>query len=110
MKLTRADREALQRSIDMMRAESDSARARIDEMLIEDGWERAGRFASYHCQDSRLHLKPWMTPPCWLRTNADMKTALATPPPDLSRERAAAELVQRLLARNLSRYEPNPLR
>jgi hypothetical protein len=44
----------------------------------------------------------------WLRTDSDVAAALATPPPDLSGDRTAGQLVERLLAAGLSRYEPDP--
>jgi hypothetical protein len=109
-KLTRADQEALQRAIDIARAQSAEERAHIDRELAEDGWQHAAETAAYHCQDSALRLKPWQTPPCWLRTDAAVQVALLTPPPDVRGRQMAAELVQELLAAGLSRFEPDPLR
>jgi Arc/MetJ family transcription regulator len=109
MKLSRADREALERALALVRAESKQERERVDEMLANEGWERAARYCAYACQDRALHLRPWMTPPCWLRTDADVAAALAQPY-GVDGKRAAGELVQRLLAHGLSRYEPDPLR
>jgi hypothetical protein len=109
MKLTRADQEALQRALDMARAQSDQERAHIDRELAEDGWQHAAETAAYHCQDRALRLKPWQTPPCWLRTDAAVQVALLTPPPDHRGRRMAAGLVLELLAAGLSRFEPDPL-
>jgi hypothetical protein len=108
--VARADQEALQRALELARAQSPQECAHIERELAEDGWQHAAETAAYHCQDRELRLKPWQTPPCWLRTDADVKAALATPPPDLKGRRFAAELVQQLLAAGLSRYEPDPLR
>jgi hypothetical protein len=67
-----------------------------------------GQFAAYSCQDDHLQLEPWQVPPCWLRDDRAVQAALSMPH-DLSGRREAGELVQRLLAAGLSRYEPNPL-
>jgi hypothetical protein len=106
-KLSRADREALQRAIDMARAQSEEERAHIDRVLAADGWQEAGETAAYHLQDAALHLAPWQTPPCWIHD--DVRGALATPPPDHHGYRKAAELVLELTARGLSRFEPDIL-
>jgi hypothetical protein len=106
--LTEADVEALARAIDLAQQESRAQRQQIDDMIRERGWERAARFAAYCCQDRALRLKPWMTPPCWLRSDAAVKAAQAAPSPDLGGRRAAGQLVERLLAVGLSRYEPDP--
>jgi hypothetical protein len=109
-RLTKADREALQRAIDMARAKSPQEREHIDRVLAQDGWQEAAETATYHLQDRALKLKPWQTPPCWLRSDAAVQVALLTPLPDLKGRRFAAELVQQLIAAGLSRYEPDPLR
>ena len=106
--LSAVDREALARAVELARAESAATREQIDAMLRSRAWEEVARFAAYCCQDRALRLKPWMSPPCWLRTDADVMAALATPPPDLGGDRAAGQLVERLLAAGLSRYEPDP--
>jgi hypothetical protein len=106
--LTAVDREALQRGLELMRAESEQERERIERELAQYGWRHAAETAVYHCQDSRLHLRPWQPPPCWLRTDEDVQAGLAQPF-GVDGRRAAAELVQRLLAAGLSRYEPDPV-
>src|SRR5690348_14246500 len=107
--LSKADLNAMARAIDQVRQRGGEHKRQIEQKLREDPWEQVGSFASYSCQDRALKLRPWMTPPCWLRTDDDVEAALATPPPDLKGERAAAKLVHRLLAAGLSRYEPSPL-
>ncbi len=47
-------------------------------------------------------------PPCWLRDDRYVQAALSMPH-DLSGRREAGEIVQRLLAAGLSRYEFDPL-
>jgi hypothetical protein len=109
-KLSQADREALQRAIDIARAESEQERAHIDRVLAADGWQRAGETAAYHLQDAALHLAPWQTPPCWIHDDDDdMRLALAEPLPDHHGYRKAAQLVLKLTALGLSRFEPDPL-
>jgi hypothetical protein len=108
MRLSPVDREALTRALKMARAESDLERERFDREVAERGWQHAAETAAYHCQDAALKLRPWQTPPCWLCTDDDVAAALAMPH-DQSGYRAAGELVQRLLAAGLSRYEPDPI-
>ena len=105
--LSAVDREALGRSIELARTENEMRRQQIDRMLRMWPWMETARYAAYSCQDRALHLKPWQTPPCWLRDDDDVAAALATPTPDLSGDRAAARLVTQLLAAGLSRYEPD---
>jgi hypothetical protein len=107
MKLTKADRDALRRALEMARAGSEEEREHIDRVLAEDGWQRAAETAAYHCQDDALRLKPWQPPPAWIR---NLQRDLATGDDGIRGRYAAAKLVQRLLARGLSRFEPDPLR
>jgi hypothetical protein len=109
-KLSQVDREAMTRAIENMRQRGGEDARQIERMLREEPREDVGEFAAYACQDRALRLKPWQTPPCWLRTDAAVRIALLEPPPDLKGRRFAAELVQQLLAAGLSRFEPDPLR
>jgi hypothetical protein len=109
MKLTRRDREAMARAIEQLRRRGGEDARQIEEKLREEPWAEVGAFASYACQDSALGLRPWQVPVCWIRTADDLEAALARPH-DHSGRRAAGELLQRLLAAGLSRYEPDPLR
>src|SRR5262245_1563091 len=93
----------------MARQESPAQREQIDDMLHERGWEWTAEFAAYCCQDARLKLRPWQTPPCWIRGDpnevlADFSNPRVT---DLSGVRRAALLVKKLLENNLSRFEPD---
>jgi hypothetical protein len=109
-RLSRVDREAMTRAIDLARAESEQRRAQIDGMLVREPWEEVGEFAAYCCQDRVLRLKPWQVPPCWLRTDAAVQVALLTPLPDHRGCRLPAALVQELIEHGFSRFEPDPLR
>ena len=104
-RLRKVDREAMQRAIDMVRAEGPSEARRIDDQIQHDGFYSAGHGASYHCQYRNLKLRPWEFPPVWV----DNVTATLKEPPDHQRRDRAAKLLQRLLAAGLSRYEPDPL-
>jgi hypothetical protein len=106
--LTRRDREAMARAIEQLRQQGGEKARQIEDKLASEAWEEVGAFASYSCQDANLRLKPWQVPPCWIRTAGDLKAALAQPH-DHSGLRAAGELVRRLLAAGLSRFEPDPI-
>jgi hypothetical protein len=108
-RLSRIDREALERAIALTLAEPDAGRvAQVREMLAERSREEVGKFCSYHRQCKNLNPKPWELVPSWLETDRDVEAALAQPE-DHTARRAAALLTQRLLAAGLSRYEPSPL-
>jgi hypothetical protein len=101
-RLSKIDREAMQRAIDLVRAEGPERARWIDN---RDFFE-AGSLASYHCQYRALQLRPWEWPPSWIEPG-DIE-AILSKPPDHSGKRRAAELLHRLLAAGLSRWEPNP--
>jgi hypothetical protein len=104
VRLSKVDREAMQRAIDMVRAEGpDSAR-----WIEKRDFYEAGSLAAYHCQYRALQLKPWQWTPSWLAPG-DIDAELSAPPDQSGRHRAA-ELLKRLLACKLSRFEPDPLR
>jgi hypothetical protein len=104
--LSDVDREALERALELARAESPTQCKQIDGMLAKDGWDRTAEFAAYCCQDGRLKLRPWETPPCWIR--GDPEAYLVGTGHDYRGLRQAALLLKRLLAAGLSKYEPDP--
>jgi hypothetical protein len=107
--LSDVDREALTRALDIAQQESPAQRDQIDTMLRERGWDRASKFAAYCCQDARLRLRPWQTPPCWIRGDPnELLAAARAVGADLGGRQRAALLVKRLLAAGLSRFEPDP--
>jgi hypothetical protein len=63
-----------------------------------------GQFAAYCCQCRSLRLKPWQTPP--MHGDAEPSHPDAD---DTHGYGAAAELLERLLAAGLSRWEPDPI-
>jgi hypothetical protein len=103
IRLTDADRDAMTRPIEMWRAEK-GRRQQVDAMLTERPWARVGRFAAYCSQTTTLRLEPWEWPPLWIR---EIDAALHAPD-DARRIGDAARLLQRMLALNISRYEPSP--
>jgi hypothetical protein len=104
--LSAVDREALERAIELAKAEGPAQRQQIDDSLRERGWDRTARFAAYACQDSNLKLRPWQMAPCQLR--GDVDACLAATGHDYRGRRQAALLLKRLLAAGLSRFEPDP--
>jgi hypothetical protein len=95
------DRDAFERAIAMMRQSSPMDAAQIDGKLAHEGFESAGKFASYSMQCDTLRLRPWQSPPC---------TARGEYPADAYGHRPAEiGLRDRLLAAGLSKYEPDPI-
>jgi hypothetical protein len=104
-RLSRIDHDALQRAIVIGRKRDRATLRQIDEMLTERPRHEVGKFAAYGCQCDALHLKPWQWPPCWAEVN-DRDSGGAD---SVFGYGAAAELLRRLLAAGLSRYEPDPI-
>jgi hypothetical protein len=96
--LSDVDREALTRARAIYCKRS-SGRQQIENRP----WLAGALLAAYACQCDALRLPPWQPPPCDVEIDANDDGL-----PILGRK-AAAELLRRLLANNLSRYEPNPV-
>jgi hypothetical protein len=91
--MKRVDREALRRA--MVIASEDPLRAgQLDDKLRSEPWAEVAEFAAHVCQCRSLHLKPWELPPSSF---------------DARDDDPGAELLRRLLAAGLSRYEPDPI-
>ena len=103
--ISAVDRDALQRSLIACRAESRARSGQIDAKLRHEPWERVAQFASYSAQIESLGLSPYQDPPVYAR-----RCNLAKPYDDPRGERESAEILKKLLALGLSRYEPHPLR
>jgi hypothetical protein len=84
--MTEVDREALTRALALAKGVPQVERQR---------WDDAASAAAYHLQLKNLRLKPWQDPPMY----GDIERA----------QPGAAELLARLLAAGLSRYEPDPI-
>jgi hypothetical protein len=98
------DRDALERSIAVCRAESPARAKQIDSMLQDTPWERVGVFAASCAQSRSLDLMPWQSLP-FRASRAD----LDKPFDDPRGEREAAEVKKKLLVLGLSAFEPDPL-
>ena len=109
MNLTRIDRAALAAAIEVARSEDAGRRQQIDNMLADaadrpGGWEDVARFASSCAQARSLQAQPWQTLPQYASLDS-----LRDPYGDPSGAREAAELLKKMLALGISKYEPNPL-
>jgi hypothetical protein len=103
--LSAVDREAMTRAITMAKERSRRERERlrdgksqIQHMLETRPWIEVGKFCAYSCQRRSLGLKPWEWAPVSVRVD--------DPNPEHSE---AHKLLKRLLANNLSRFEPDPV-
>jgi hypothetical protein len=94
--MTGTDKQALKRAIKMARVESPESAGQIDRRMAEgQSFEEIGRSAAYGCQCRNLRLKPWESPPVYAELHPDQPGAL--------------ELLNKLLAAGLSRWEPDPI-
>jgi hypothetical protein len=59
MKLSPVDREALERAIELTKAENRARAAQITNKLKTESWREVAEFAAYHCQHRALQVKPW---------------------------------------------------
>ena len=91
------DLAALAHCIDVMRRDPKEAQ-RIDDRLAVEGsdWLEVAKGAAFQCQMAALNLPPWRTPPMF----GDVEP---------HRDPHAAELLRRLLAAGLSRFEASPV-
>jgi hypothetical protein len=101
-KLSRIDRDAMRRAIEIVRRESFTSREQIDRKLISEPWEAVGAFASYAAQCTALKLKPWQAPPCHTRGFTD------NPSDSYGNRPAEMKLRDDLIAAGLSVFEPDP--
>jgi|RhiMetdeSRZDD1v2_1073273.scaffolds.fasta_scaffold499287_2 hypothetical protein len=96
--LNQADRDALERCMEL--AQRDSERAeQLRSMLGDQPWEEVAEFAAHLCQYRALGLKPWQSPP----------SSVDEDDPD-ERDKRAQQLLRKMLAAGVSRYEPDPLK
>jgi hypothetical protein len=106
--LSKVDREAFQRAIDLTLAETDKDRvSQVRSMLETREWIDVANFCSYHRQYHALSLRPWEEPPCWIDID-EIPIIMAVEPSNNQRYRAA-KLTRQLLDAGLSQFEPDPL-
>jgi hypothetical protein len=104
-RISRVDREALERAL-AMDPDRDPASSPINRRLEPERWHEAAKSAAYACQCAALRPEPWQPVPAngyVAVTDDDSEYG-----PVMGRA-AAAELLRRLLAAGLSRFEPDPL-
>src|SRR5438128_2398534 len=105
-RISRVDREALERAYVTDPDRDPASDEPIDRRLDPERWFLAAKSAAYACQCATLRPKPWQAvPACGYVAVTDNDSEFG---PVLGRA-AAAELLRRLLAAGLSRYEPDPL-
>jgi hypothetical protein len=104
--LTEIDRDALERCLVAARAEDPGRAKQIDSMLRSQARERVAVFACSCAQSRSLNLPPWQTPP--FRIN--LASALREPFDDTRGLREGGEILKKMLALNISRFEPDPLK
>jgi len=107
--LSPIDQEALERAVELMRAEGGDSRNQIEQMLRQEPWERAAGFAVDHCQEKNLRLRLWQPPPSWISPK-DVENIISKGDDGALGHYAAALLLKRLLAAGLSQFEPDPER
>jgi hypothetical protein len=92
--VTRVDRDALKRALQLARAESPGCAAQLAAKVKDEGWESAAQFAAYCCQCEALNLKCWQDAPMFAEIRPDPE---------------ALAILVKLLGAGLSRYEPDPI-
>jgi hypothetical protein len=102
--MKRIDRAAMKRAIEQLRRKGGEDARQIEQKLRDEPWEDVARFAAYSCQCDALNPEPWQPVPA----NDYVVTDRDDEGPVMGRK-AAAELLRRLLAAGLSRYEPDPI-
>jgi hypothetical protein len=95
--LSPVDHDALRRAAEQMRREPMRAQQFAD-IEADQGLLEAQMQAAYHCQVNNLELRPWESPPMYGDSGSGDGRV------------RARELLKRLLAAGLSRYEPDPLK
>jgi hypothetical protein len=98
MRLSPVDQDALRRALNEARREPSRA-GQLARMEKNQGLLAAQMQAAYGCQTRNLKLKPWESPPMF----GDVEGG------DASARDKARELLDRVLATGLSRYEPDPV-
>jgi hypothetical protein len=93
-RLSSLDRDALERCLALARQEDPARAEQLDDFLRERPWFEVADFACYVVQMRSLHLRPWELPP----SSADV-----------CGDDPAAELLRKMLAGGLSKFEPEPV-
>jgi hypothetical protein len=103
--LTPTDKAALELAIEVTRKESPARRKQVDSFLATRPWFAVAKFCASCAQDRALRLMPWQHCP----SHVDDIAAVLKVTDDIHGWRAAALLLQRMLAAGVSRWHPNPV-
>jgi hypothetical protein len=107
-KPSKGDREAMERAIALSLGSRDRAEAeRVRDMLRTRPRAEVGWSCAISCQEKVLRTRPWQPVPAADYVAVTDRDDEGSP---IMGRAAAAELLRRLLAAGLSRYEPDPLR
>ena len=104
MKLSLVDRDALERAIEITKAESQGRARQIANKLKTESWREVAEFAASVAQHKSLKTKPWEVGPISVDEYDPMPVG-----DDVHRRGRAIKLLQRLLRAGLSRFEPSPI-
>jgi len=102
-RLGHVDLDALTRAMEIARRDPRTAK-QLEYKEKTYGWADAATFAAYCCQCDALKLRPWQEPPM----HGDSTDGIDDFPN--AGRAAAADLLRRLLAAGLSRFEPDPMK
>jgi hypothetical protein len=92
--MKRIDREALERAMKMAQRDK-RLKAQLEDHLKDRSWEDVAKTAAWNLQYTNLKLMPHQSPPGWAMERDE--------------DQGGMDLLNRLLAAGLSRYEPDPL-
>jgi hypothetical protein len=93
------DLRALQDAVAMSRASGQVRSGQLNSLFGQREWFAVATLAVHDCQVRSLALRPWQTAPMHVADPDNPKPG----------DEEAAELLRRLLAAGLSRFEPSPI-
>jgi hypothetical protein len=116
IELTDADRVALQLALELTLANDPPAPGTVEQvgdMLNERSQEEVAEFCCYYQQTTRLALRPWMDPPCSIRTRERAEAILENGPATVNggdvSNCATARLTLDMLDAGVSPFHPDPI-
>jgi hypothetical protein len=107
MSLSRIDHDALTRAVAIQSKDPVQRRRIAEKLAAGEDWERVAGFCASACQHDALALMPWQSSPLWFGNHLD--EVLREPFGDSSGRREAGEVLKKLLALGLSKFEPSPV-
>jgi hypothetical protein len=96
MTMNKRDKEALEQCMASAMAESADRKWQLETLIEQSGWEQTAKLACYICQSKSLNLAPWQAPPFRATT-------------DPMGSGASLRFAEKLDAKGISRYHPDPL-